>query len=154
LPLKENAVTDGTAATDTLDASLPAWKRLLINVWQEFKGMFTITRTGDNAGATLLPDEKYFLYQNLRLQLEAARLAVLRRDTSSLHESLSVVRSWLEEYFDLRDTSVMNIIQATEKMRSLELSPVLPEVGTSLEALRDYMDNSGATDQEAESNIQ
>jgi uroporphyrin-3 C-methyltransferase len=123
----------------------PAWRRLLSAVWREVRGMFVVTRTGSHARATLLPHESYFLYQNLRLQLETARLAAVRRDTTSLRASMEIVHGWLTEYFDTADSAVTNVLQASERMRQLELNPELPDVSSSLETLHAYMKDSDAS---------
>ncbi|MGY8814318.1 MAG: uroporphyrinogen-III C-methyltransferase [Gammaproteobacteria bacterium] len=141
LPLLDSTVADKIETISVSDKSLPVWKQLMHDVWLEFKGMFTITRIGNNASATLLPDEKYFIYQNLRLQLEAARLAVLRHDTAGMQESLRIINTWLTQYFDAQDSGVVNILQATERMSKLVLDPVLPVISTSLDALRNYISN-------------
>ncbi len=141
LPLEDSTVSDQIESTSISDRTLPVWKQLIHDVWLEFKGMVTITRIGSNASATLLPDEKYFIYQNLRLQLEASRLAVLRKDTAGMQESLRIIKTWLTEYFDTQDSGVVNIIQTTERMSKLVLDPVLPVISTSLDALRNYLSN-------------
>jgi uroporphyrin-3 C-methyltransferase len=104
--------------------------------------MFVITRTGDTVSATLLPDEKYFLYQNLRLQLETARLAVLRRDSGNLNQSLDIIDSWLNQYFDTGDNRVRTILQWIERTRNIELEPELPDITTSLRAIRVYIERN------------
>jgi len=143
LPLNQVPVVESVMVDIPEDATRPAWRRLLLAVWQEFRSMFVVTRTGSNAQATLLPDETYFLYQNLRLQLETARLAVIRQDTENLRTSLQLISSWLTDYFDTSDSSVANILQTTEKMAALELDPELPDISSSLETLHVYIKASG-----------
>lgn len=141
-PLKQSVVRETARTGPAIDPTLPAWKRLVANVWSEFKGMFIITRIGDQLSATLLPDEKYFIYQNLRLQLEVARLAVLRRDTENLEKSLQIISQWLDSYFDGGDTTIINIMRRIERMHELELAPVLPDISSSLNGVRAYLDNN------------
>ena len=101
--------------------------------------MFVITRTRGNAQATLLPDQAWFLYQNLRLQLETAKLAVVRHDTETLRSTLQQMAGWLRDYFDTSDGGVANILQATEKMSAIDLAPALPDISSSLETLRAFI---------------
>ena len=142
LPIKQSVLNQSDSAAEQLDESLPAWKRLLLSIWYEFKSMFVITRTGDTVSATLLPDEKYFLYQNLRLQLETARLAVLRRDSGNMNQSLNIIDSWLNQYFDIGDNRVRAILQWIERTRNIELEPELPDITTSLRAIRVYIERN------------
>lgn len=144
LPLNQVPLVESVIDDVTVDASQPAWRRLLLAVWQEFRSMFVVTRTGSNAQATLVPDETYFLYQNLRLQLETARLAVIRQDTENLRISMQMISSWLTDYFDTSDSSVVNILQTAEKMSALELAPELPDISSSLETLHVYIKASAA----------
>ena len=147
LPLKnqpEPKQPDSQADKSTPEKQ-PAFKRLMIEIWQELKSLVVITRTGSASGALLLPDEKYFLYQNLRLQLESARTAALRRDTASFHASVEIVIGWIEEYFNGSDAGVGNILEALHKMLDQELDPKLPDVSSSLETLRAFIkDRSGS----------
>jgi uncharacterized protein HemX len=145
LPLAEVPLVENTSKeTPAPDASAPAWRRLLAAVWQEIRGMFVVTRTGSSAKATLLPGESYFLYQNLRLQLETARLAVVRNDTETLRASMAIVHDWLTEYFDTGDSAVANVLETAEKMGQLELNPPLPDISSSLETLHAYIKESDA----------
>lgn len=146
LPLNKIPIVETSPANQPEDAARPAWQRLLLAVWQEFRGMIVITRTGSNAKATLLPGETWFLYQNLRLQLETARLAVIRQDTQSLHTAMQSVSMWLTDYFDTSDSSVANIIQTAEKMASLDLTPELPDISSSLETLHAFIKDYTAVD--------
>ena len=140
LPLNQVAVVEAAPPTPSVDPiALPAWQRLIQAVWQEFRSLFVITRTGSNGRATLLPNESWFLYQNLRLQLESARLAVVHEDTENLRISLQQVRGWLNDYFDTSNSEVSNILQTTEKMAALELAPPLPDISSSLENLRVFI---------------
>ena len=139
LPLNRVPVLDTDMTRPTDDTLVPAWQRLLQAVWQEFRSMFVVTRAGSSARATLLPDETWFLYQNLRLQLESARLAVVRRDTENLRTSIQLVTMWLNDYFDTGDSSVANILQTADKMAGLDLDPVLPDISSSLETLHAFI---------------
>ncbi|NNE38902.1 MAG: hypothetical protein HKN08_11400, partial [Gammaproteobacteria bacterium] len=140
--LKISAVTGETESIAQTNPADPAWKRLLLGVWREFKSMFIITRTGENMSTSLLPNEKFFLYQNLRLQLESARFAVLRRDTALLQDSLALAETWLEEYFDLSDAVVNNAVEIIGNMQTLDLDQSLPDISTSIEGLKNYLQDS------------
>ena len=147
LPLKEQAVVNGGGAerqenTDQLQ-NLPAWKKVLVEVWHELKSLVVITRSDKGGAALLMPDEKYFLFQNLRLQLESARLSVFRHDTDTFHASVDIVIQWLRKYFDVSDAAVSNIIESLTRMKQVNLNPKLPDISSSLETLHAYMKKHG-----------
>lgn len=143
LPLKpEVAATTAHVPgnSDEIDGTeMPIWKRLPLIVWQEIKSLVVIKRSGEVKQALLLPGQEYFLYQNLRLELESARLSALRSDTDNFRASINLAQSWLRQYFDVKDTAVTNVIETLDRMRPIELKPVLPDISSSLESLRAYM---------------
>lgn len=117
----------------------PLWKRIPKILWQEIKSWVVIRRTREIKEALLLPKEEYFLYQNLRLQMEGARQSVLRSDSENLRASIDFIQLWLRQYFDIGDSAVVNVIETLDQMRSVELNPVLPDISSSLESLRAYI---------------
>lgn len=140
LPLRQTATAAGSEKrAKAVDQTLPAWKRVLLEIWQEIKGLVVITRTEQAGAALLLPEEKYFLYQNLRLQLESARAAVFRRDTDNFHASIDIALKWLQKYFDTNNAGVSNIMQSLRGMKKLNLEQKLPDISSSLETLHAYM---------------
>ena len=146
LPLKDQPVPDQSVTqTETVNQEQQStFRKLLHEIWLELKSLVVITRTGSGSRALLLPEERYFLYQNLRLQLESARTAALRRDTANFHASLEIVIDWLNDYFDGTDPGISNITESLREMLGLELDPDLPDISSSLESLRIYIkDRSG-----------
>ncbi|MFT5131733.1 MAG: uroporphyrin-3 C-methyltransferase [Gammaproteobacteria bacterium] len=138
LPLKQVNVTETLVQNSDIEEGRSTWKKFLSSVWRELKSLVKISRQGEQTLATLMPEQEYFLYQNLRLQLESARYAVLRRDTENLHVSVEIVSAWLKDYFNVRDNGVSNILESLSKMEGLELNPVLPDISSSLESIRAY----------------
>lgn len=146
LPLPESLVREEAAPEEKQPTGqsgggeeAPAWRRLLSGVWEEIKGLVVITRTDASGRALLMPEERYFLYQNLRLQLESARMAVFRRDTENFQASLDLAVTWLEEYFRTDSSAVANVIQSLKEMRRVELERELPAISSSLESLRAWI---------------
>ncbi len=137
---KENTaiLSDENQLNDELDTE-PLWKRFPRIFWQEIKSLVIIKRSDELRQAFLLPDEEYFLYQNLRMQLENARLSVLRADSENFSASIVLIQSWLRKYFDTNDSAVINIIETLDKMQIIELVPQLPDISASMENLRTYL---------------
>ena len=100
------------------------------------KGLVVISQDNEEAVIALLPRQEYFLYQNLRVQLESARVSVLRRDTSNLLVSIGLIDAWIVDYFDTADSGVDNIRQSLRQMLALNLKPAVPDISSSLETLR------------------
>ncbi len=149
LPLNEISVTDTGTEAALPEQDTSKLKQLLSSVWLELKSLVQISRQGEETIATLMPQQRYFLYQNLRLQLESARFAVLRRDTQNFNVSLLIVMDWLNQYFDTTDSAVDSILESLEKMAGLELEPELPDISSSLESVRAYSRVSDDAEEEA-----
>ena len=128
-----------------IEEEYTVWEKLKAGVWAEIKNMFVIVRTGEGVKAKLLPDESYFLVQNLRLQLETARFAIFRRDTRSFQVSIELAIEWLKEYFNQNDKDVLNTIETLDVMKSIDIEPQLPNLNSSLEVVRDYINDQMAT---------
>jgi len=129
-----NAVTD--SATDT---TTPGWLKHVAGVWEVIKQLVVVRRT-DQPVVPLLPQEqKFFLYQNLRLELESARLSVLRRDAATFKASLATARSWLDQYFDKAAPENQTMKAALTELTKVNIAPELPDISGSLLALRKAM---------------
>ncbi len=115
------------------------WKSLLRDLWEELKGLVVIRHEQVTDAALLAPERVDFLYQNLRLELEAARLAVLRRDTANLRRSLATAEDILQRFFDPASPAVQELERRLAGMRRQELAPPLPDLSRSRSALREYL---------------
>ena len=139
LPLKP--VRPAVAPSGPAEAEGPEtaswWRRALRALRQELKGLVVISRSG--ASAVLLPKEAYFLRQNLRLQIEAARLALLLKDGQQFQASLGACRDWLREHFDLGDPDARAALAMLDAAAATDLERAVPSVSRSLQALENYL---------------
>ena len=145
LPLKKpeavqikNDGNSGERSDNQPDQSMNI-KSALARAWEEIKSLVVIRKGSESRYEFLLPEQSYFLGQNLRLELENARLSVLNRDTDNFRTSITLITDWLLAYYDNSDASVANIIDTMSKMADIELDPPVPDISSSLETLRAYM---------------
>jgi len=134
LPLRGSLAPDPRSAADAGDAA--GWDRLLRRVRAAGAGLFQIRRTDTPAAPLLAPDESFFLYRNVELDLKSARLAVLARDRENYAASLSAAHRALNEYFETSDEAVKSLIAAIETLEEREIAPEWPEISRSLALLR------------------
>jgi uroporphyrin-3 C-methyltransferase len=124
-------VVDGTgAAEDT------AWRRALERVWKDLVSLVDIKSMGVPDDVIFDPGKRYLLQQNLRLELAAARLEVLRGDTANFRATLARVDQLLERYYDTQSPEVSAMRATLAPMAALELSPALPSLQQALELVR------------------
>ncbi|NNJ90331.1 MAG: hypothetical protein HKP55_01535 [Gammaproteobacteria bacterium] len=111
---------------------------LLEDTWKGFKQLVVVRKHEQPISAMLPPSQQYFLYQNLQLQLETARLALLRKETVIFHSSLDTAMEWIKSFFELEEAAASNMLNNLQALKTAELSPAMPDITTSLEQLVQY----------------
>lgn len=87
------------------------------------------------ADVLLLPEEALYLELNLRLMLERAQLAALRREQSIYDSSIAEARAWVLRYLDPTDPGVQRVSEGLAAVAPMELAAALPDVSASLVTL-------------------
>lgn len=116
-----------------------AWGRVkgaLGRFWEDVKGLVRLRRAGEDIEPLLPPDKAAFLRHNLVLNLQAARLAVLRREPEVYRESLASARDWTARFFDRDSEEVAGMLGALEELQERRIAPELPELDKPLTLLR------------------
>lgn len=124
------------AKTENAPRSERNWDTLLDDLWAGFKQTVRIRRNDQPVQAMLPPEQQFFLYENLRLHLETARLAVARGDNKLYHGSLNTVSSWLDTYFDPADSLTQSLRKSVSALDGLNVHPALPDISQSLQTLK------------------
>ncbi len=106
------------------------------DLWQEARSLLVIRRHDGAAPMLLPPEQLYFLKQNLRLQLEAARLALLRQDGKGFRAGLENAEQWLQEFFSPNQEAVANLLSEIAGLKQVEIQPQLPDISASLRTLQ------------------
>ncbi len=112
------------------------WKQALDDIWQQMRSLVVIRHDQTGEAAVLVPEQRYFLYQNLRLQLESARLALLNADNDNYQHSLQTAINWLQQYFtgDQRDA----LLNTLKKLQDAQINISIPDISGSLNWLEEY----------------
>jgi len=112
------------------------WQGALDQAWQEVKSLVVIRHQQDGAAAVLVPEQRYFLYQNLRLKLETARFALLSGQPSVFEASLKSSTQWLEQYFVGEERDAILVLISELQSTNIEVS--LPDISASLAWLKGF----------------
>lgn len=145
LPLASHAPMEFTAPAARADLGgtteqSPGWQRLWLAVQGAARSLFTVRRDDDaRALRQLPPEQEALVYHVLTLKLEGARAALLGGRSVPMREALVSASAWLEAEFKADDAGVLAAQAELQRLQALELSPSLPDISGSLEALRAHL---------------
>ena len=112
-----------------------SWDTLLNDLWAGFKDSVRIRERDEPVQAMLPPEHQFFLYENLKLHLEAARLGLARNDQALFRDNLRVAADWLGKYFDPDAGTASAMRRAIDELLEVDIQPELPDISQSLRAL-------------------
>jgi uroporphyrin-III C-methyltransferase len=118
------------AAADTFD-----FQQMLDDLWTGFKSMMVIRHHDRPISAMLPPEQRYFLVQNLRLKLEAAKAALMGHNQPLYADNLNSAADWVERYFESGDAAVVGFREQLQGLAQREIAVELPDISGSLRAL-------------------
>jgi uroporphyrin-3 C-methyltransferase len=132
-----NAVTveDKPAKEESNEKKELSVDSVMQDLWRGLKSILKVRRHDQPVSAMLEPEQTFFLYQNLRLQLEGARVAILRRDQPLFNDSLKRIEAWIKQFFDQDDAVTQSMLQGVISLRELELEAEMPDISGSLRML-------------------
>lgn len=112
--------------------------------WASFKrtlaSLVTIRRRVPEEQSMLSLEDKDYLRQGLWLQLESARLALMRSDANTYIGSLDRVGQTVEQFFELTSPAVQALLHETADLKGANIAPAMPDISapwTQLRQLRD-----------------
>jgi uroporphyrin-3 C-methyltransferase len=113
-----------------------SWRTLLSDLWAGIKNAVRIRRHDEPVAAMLPPEQEYFLYENLRLRLEQARLALVQGRAEIYRQALTESREWLASHFDGSDPVTRGLDAALAELVDTPIRAELPDISTSLSAFQ------------------
>ena len=141
----------GAAAPGSLAASEPqrledaesGWRRVWLSIRGAVTGMISIERSDASASPALTVRERALIRGQFVLELEMARLGLLRDQPQVFRASLEAARDLLVRHFDDTEPAVQSAAVLIGEMLQLEVEPGRPDVGQSLSLLRALADRDG-----------
>ncbi len=126
-PQSEQATTEPVA---------DGWQNIVSRVWGELRSLVVITHHDKRITPLIPAAQQSYLYHNIELQLETARMALFKGDQQIWSSSLSHARSWLYDYFDPEMPAVKSTLESITQLEKIAISPTLPDISTSLRRLQ------------------
>ena len=121
----------------------PGLGRIWLMFKQAMNGMISIGRREGLSTRMLSNEEQALVRRQLELELQLARLALLREEEGLFRVSLSAASILLNREFDVSDRRVESALLLLQEMARLDIKPTRPDISGSLELLRSLMDREG-----------
>jgi len=141
--LKPESETEPRAQPDRSPAnavpgqgSMDTLKSFSQEAWREIKDLIRIRRLDQPELPLLTPSQNYFLRQNLKLRLLAARVALVQRDETSFRADITAARDWVKHYFNRQDEVSKSFIGSLEELLRTPVALKDAQIAASLQALR------------------
>ncbi|MEL7185210.1 MAG: uroporphyrinogen-III C-methyltransferase [Pseudomonadota bacterium] len=137
LPLasdQSNEATDEALSDEERGALERAWS----STKEAMSGLVKVTPPEQAQLAIISPDAEQFLRNNIALQLQAARLALLRGENAIFMQSLDDASDLLTAYFDTNSEQVGAALQTIDDVREGVFTTTPPDISGSLRQLRQY----------------
>jgi len=139
LPLAyQQRVASETVAQAETPKSDSAGQQLLREIWQEIRQLVRVENTGKDEIPLLLPNQEFFLRENLKLRLLSARVALLSRDEVVFRQELKTTQQWATRYFDTKSPAGLAMATELKKLAASRFSIEMPDLSVSLQAVRNY----------------
>ncbi|MGB5334339.1 MAG: uroporphyrinogen-III C-methyltransferase [Woeseiaceae bacterium] len=135
-------LVSGTNQHDEATTSVDEEQSGLNRAWSSMKsamsGLVRVTPPDQAKMALISPDAESFLRNNLALQLQSARLALLRGEQAVFEQSLDDTSEMLSEYFDSSSAQVQSAQATLVEIRGSIATSVTPDISGSLQLLRQF----------------
>ena len=123
---------------ETADGELTGTARAWASVKGAVTGLVKVTPPDEATKALLTPDTAQLVRNNVALQLQAARLALLRGEQAIFEQSLDDADALLAQYFDLGSAQVVSAQQTITEIRESMITVTAPDISESLRLIRQF----------------
>ena len=137
LPMRQE-LRPGEAAPADIDPELSGMDRALASLKRTLGDVVSVRRIDEAVQPLIAPEAQFFLRANLSLQLQAARLALLRSEQAIFEQSLDDASTWLNDYYDRESAPVRSALATIAEIRSSSFNVSLPDISGSLRLLRQF----------------
>lgn len=111
----------------------------LVKIWRDLIGSISIQRVDQPPKPLLVPEQRYFLNENIQLALSKAELALLKGEADIYQRSLQDAERWLRDYFDLKDSQVSSALEQINSLLSANIRSDMPPITGSYQALQSVL---------------
>lgn len=114
------------------------WSTLWRETVRDLHSLVRIQNAQEPEVPLLSPEQTFFLRENLKIRLLAARLSLVAHDEASFRADIKAASDWLARYYDTGDRSVAAAQSTIRQLAQSTVSIELPDISASLDAARNF----------------
>lgn len=122
----------------SVDEEASGMKRAWSSMKNAMSGLVKVTPPDQAKLALMSPNAEFFLRSNLALQLQSARLALLRGEQAVFEQALDDTSALMTQYFDGESAQVASAQETLVEIRSNVFTSAAPDISGSLQLLRQF----------------
>lgn len=145
LPLQVDHVGKHTA--DEVSASpeqLSFAQRVGQSAWRALSQLIVVRRIDGQDPAVMGPEHSFYVRENFKLRLGAARLTLLQKNTPLFQSDIAAAQAILDRYFDRKDRDVIAAQQELTSLRSVRLQSEIVDLSSTIALARDLLRSTEA----------
>ena len=119
------------------------WNRVWLSIRGAISGMISVERSDVSASPALTAREQSLIRRQLELELEMARLGLLRSQSQVFSTAVEAAADLLARHFDGSEPAVQSAVTLLEDMAQLDIAPARPDISGSLSLLRELAARDG-----------
>lgn len=136
LPLIISETLPPARATRVRGEEGGAFSRAARDLWEEMKALVRIRDLETQDAALLAPAQAYFLRENLKLRLLAARMALIAREEPAFREDVRAAQAWIGRWFDPKAKATAAALATLKQVAETPVTIAVPDINASLAAVR------------------
>ena len=127
------------AQAETLrNSHLSRVQAFFYQIWSDIQNLVTVERIDRPQAPLLATEHRFYLRENLKLRLLSARIALLQHDEKNYQADLTMVRQWLQQYYDMQHPNAVKALKLLNQLIENRVSLAIPELSESLNAINRY----------------
>jgi uroporphyrin-III C-methyltransferase len=116
-----------------------SWKDRLFATLHQLQSLVTIKHV--ESSKFLLPEQQFYLLENIKLQLIRAQWALLHQNNALYQQSLDQARHSLQSYFS-KNPKAANIIQSITALQTTNVKPNFPDLAKTRQLMQAYINSA------------
>ena len=143
LPMGPAAPGNLIAEPQGLEDVESGWTRVWLSIRGAISGMISVERSDASESPALTAREQSLIRRQLELELEMARVGLLRNQDQVFLAGVETAADLLTRHFDVSEQAVRSAGALLEEMAQLNIAPARPDIGSSLSLLRELAARDG-----------